>query len=110
MHRALLNCALRAVVVACLLGAVKAEAHDTWANGMTIPAWVKKACCGEDDVHRLNLDDVTQEADGWHIAGIEGPVREDHVFASQDEHVWGFWSPYLHRGENVYCLFVPLSF
>ncbi len=36
------------------LGVGAASAHDMWSNGDPVPSWVKKACCGPEDVHHLS--------------------------------------------------------
>jgi len=40
-----------AVSLYCLT--IPAAAHDKWANGVEVPSWVKRSCCGPEDVHRL---------------------------------------------------------
>jgi len=45
--------AKRLIVAAALAAAGPAGAHDFWANGEPVPAWVKSSCCGPQDVHRL---------------------------------------------------------
>jgi hypothetical protein len=34
----------------------RAYAHDQWANGDPVPAWVKRACCGPHDIHHLTRE------------------------------------------------------
>ena len=67
------------VRLACLLtvalGTQSASAHEKWANGEDVPAWVKRSCCGPDDVHHLTADQVHAMADGWHIAGYPYVVQ-----------------------------------
>ena len=84
-----------------------AHAHDVWADGSTIPPWVKSMCCGPADAHR---DDLIDRIDGkTYVRGLENPVDEEKIFDSQDGHVWAFYNPGVGRYATVYCLFVPPS-
>jgi hypothetical protein len=59
---------MRALIVVGLLSvALPASAHDLWANGTAVPDWVKKSCCGPEDVHHLTAQQVHAMADGWHV-------------------------------------------
>ena len=42
---------LAAVLV---FGAAPAVAHDQWAKRQSRPSWIKKACCGAADAHRIS--------------------------------------------------------
>jgi hypothetical protein len=33
-------------------------AHDYWFNGKKVPSWVKSACCGPTDAHRLAMSNI----------------------------------------------------
>ena len=92
-----------------MLFAERAAGHDQWANGSPVPSWVKAACCGPDEAHRLTLAQFHKVTTGWAIEGIANVVPDDRVFPSQDGWVWGFWSP---EGKDAFvqCLFVPESF
>ena len=55
-----------------------AHAHDVWADGSTIPPWVKSMCCGPADAHR---DDLIDRIDGkTYVRGLENPVDEEKIF------------------------------
>jgi hypothetical protein len=88
-----------------MLFAEQAAGHDQWANGSPVPSWVKAACCGPDEAHRLTISQVRKVK----IEGIANVVPDDRVFPSQDGWVWGFWSP---EGKDAFvqCLFIPESF
>jgi hypothetical protein len=95
-------------LLAGLLLAAPAQAHDTWADGRPIPQWVKMQCCGGNDAH-----DLTDEHIGWWpvqggymVEGFDTIVRKAQP--SQDGHAWAF---YYYRGADapIYCLFLPLD-
>lgn len=97
-----------ALLALCSLSARRACAHDVWADGSAIPAWIKSACCGEADAHLLAPDDYWIDKDGFHIRAINRVVDIDKVQPSQDGQVWAFYKvvgtiPY------VYCVFYPAS-
>lgn len=102
---------LRIVVFAALWTGDRASAHDTWANGDPIPAWVKAACCGPSDAHRLEPSQAHREGTSWVVDGLPG-VRwsEEKVFESQDGYVWAFYKTYDGGLTYTFCLFVPLSY
>jgi hypothetical protein len=87
-------------------------AHDTWASGEPVPAWVKRACCGPDDVHHLRKEQVRLEVDGWHVDGYPDVIPAGTEQPSPDGEYWIFYrtntradgSTYQTR---VYCFFVP---
>jgi hypothetical protein len=33
-------------------------AHDVWSDGTRVPAWVKRYCCGQEEVHRLSMRQI----------------------------------------------------
>jgi hypothetical protein len=103
MMRALIACAALALTYA----QAPALAHDFWANGEPVPAWVKKSCCGPEDVHHLRPDQVHLLADGYHIDGLDVVVPEAKALPSPDGTYWAFWNPLLKPKPLVYCLFVP---
>src|SRR4051794_10603916 len=41
------------------------RAHDLWADGSRIPAWVSNKCCGAADAHRLTFEQI-------HRVGVAG--------------------------------------
>lgn len=106
--QALLFLAMFAIVV---LGAHRAHAHDEWANGKPIPAWVKASCCGPADAHHLTPNMVhgpmsageayaLRPAWGAHpgdshlyyvVDGYGLPVRYSEALPSQDGDYWIFY-------------------
>jgi hypothetical protein len=107
---------LAALVVAVVLVALAfllalvfpAHAHDKWADGTAVPAWVKSACCGPNDVHmdpHLTRTDTGYIVDGH--AKHEVPFRS--VLPSADGHVCAFCNPLLGEDGYIYCLFIPMS-
>jgi hypothetical protein len=97
-------------VIACLLLAPSAQAHDQWANGDPIPAWVKAECCGPADAHQLSPDDVSLQDDGWHFRQVDTVVPRGKELLSQDGAIWAFWNPALGRDAPIYCFFAPMEF
>ena len=88
----------------------EASAHDQWADGSAIPAWVKSSCCGPADAHLLSPSDVSLQDDGWHIKGLGTIVRSERVLPSQDGQIWGFWNDADGPNAMVWCFFAPMSF
>lgn len=104
-----------AVVVAVLVALIfllamvfSARAHDKWADGTAVPAWVKSACCGPNDVH---MDPhLVRTATGYIVDGHDKhEVPYDKVLPSMDGHVWAFYNPTLGADGYIYCLFVPVG-
>jgi hypothetical protein len=110
MNAARILAALASCALTAALAAAPAAAHDQWADGSPVPAWVKSACCGPSDAHMLAFDDVSLEDDGWHIRGINTIVPRDRVLPSQDGQIWGFWNPALGPDVTIYCFFAPMEF
>ena len=89
-----------------------------------IPPWIKAACCGAQDAHRLRADQVYQDAKGdWHVEGYAAPIPNDQAHASQDAYYWAFYrDDYVCNGgtciqprtaqtqSGIYCFFVPMEF
>ena len=94
-------------VVALAIGLAPARAHDQWANGEPVPAWVKRACCGPSDVHHLRDDQVRIASDGYHVDGLGTAIPFAKSLPSPDGTYWGFWSPYMTENPTVYCFFTP---
>jgi hypothetical protein len=99
----------------------QARGHDQWANGTTVPSWVKAACCGPDDVHHLRPDQVhgpTLGADGelyYQVDGYDQPVLASTALPSQDGDYWIFYRDGVYDSgvkyqSGVYCFFVPMNF
>jgi hypothetical protein len=95
---------------AVLCGA--ARAHDVWADGKVVPAWVKDACCGPDDVHHLRPDQVHRVSDDYYMVdGYPNRIPTRNVQPSQDGDYWIFYRDYGGGAWSaVYCFFVPMGF
>lgn len=102
---------LRAALAGLALAgcAAPAQAHDFWANGEPVPAWVKAQCCGPADAHRLNPAAVHIRADGYHIDGLDTVVPMARALPSMDGQYWGFWSVNLEPDPIIFCFFAPLN-
>ena len=104
-----------------------------------IPDWIKSACCGPEDAHRLTMANV-QEVDGveaqrlrpistpaagsnyYIIDGYGQPIYSQSTsvnpggVSSQDQYVWAFYAEgrTLAGGDTsqsaIYCLFLPENF
>jgi hypothetical protein len=90
------------------------SAHDVWADGSTVPIWVKSACCGKDEAHLLRPNQVHKVEGGYRIDGYPLIVSETSVLPSQDENYWAFYQIYGIVGNklqvsNIRCFFVPLG-
>jgi hypothetical protein len=104
-----------AMVSAVLAGAVgcgPAEAHEVWANGEIVPAWVKDSCCGPADAHHLRPDQVHRISDDYYMVdGYRGPIPAKDALPSQDGDYWIFYREgESGRQSRVYCFFVPMDF
>ena len=99
-----------AILCAALALAASASAHDVWANGDPVPPWVKKSCCGPEDVHHLTPSQVHPMADGWHVDGYGDVLPYGKELPSQDGEYWIFYRT-LSNGQQsmVYCFFAPLN-
>lgn len=99
------------LAAALLFVAPAAHAHDRWADGEPVPAWVRAVCCGPTDVHHLRADQVELRSDGWHIEGYPDVVPESKAEPSPDGDYWVFYKqfPVSSGGgfSNIYCFFVP---
>jgi len=98
-----------------MLLAHHARAHDQWADGTAVPAWVKSACCGPNDAHMLDPSQVSQVQCGdnkqcWKVEGFPDLVPDDQALPSQDGHFWAFYHTYESYISSMYCFFVPMSF
>ena len=95
MKRSFLVCLLA-------LSAWGARAHDRWADGSAVPAWVKAQCCGPREVHhltsaqvhRLDAKDCWPGATRacWRIDGYPYPIPDDAALPSQDGDYWAFYA------------------
>jgi len=90
-----------------------ARAHDQWADGSEVPAWVKKACCGPEDVHHLRDDQVHLTADGYKVDGYPDLIPVSKALPSPDGTFWIFYKMSdTANGPSyspVYCFFSPFN-
>ena len=112
----LAKCAFSAIHL-CLTAAfvvviAPAVAHDLWSNGKPVPGWIKSACCGEADAHRLRPDQVRQNARGDYVVqGYHDPIAANFALPSADGDYWIFYRENLDGSRSaVFCFFVPLDF
>ena len=101
-HIALVGCALASISSSPM------RAHDQWADGSPIPAWVSQHCCGVADAHRLKVRQIHQVEGGWRVDGYSRIIPDAVVFPSQDENVWLFYDT-LDDGAQMapICFFIP---
>lgn len=110
MRKAPAAVGLLALAAVCLLArCAPAAAHDAWANGEPVPAWVKAYCCGPQDVHHLDARAVHIMADGYHIDGLDTVVPAERALPSPDGTYWAFWSPAAEPSPTIYCFFAPVN-
>ena len=85
-----------------------AAAHDQWADGGPVPAWVKAQCCGPSDAHHLTPEQVHVTPDGYRLDGYARVIREDRLMPSPDGSWWVFYRTYDDGTQStVYCFFGP---
>ena len=102
--------------LACLAMIGRSEAHPAWSNGMPIPDWIKAACCGPADAHRLTADQVHgpyEHLDGSRYYDVDGYRHQVNVAAipSEDGDYWIFYRTDPSGSQSgVYCFFVPMNF
>ena len=103
-----------AILALVLLAPSPSRAHETWGNGLPVPEWVSKACCGPADAHRLRPDQVRRVEDGYLIDGYPRKIYDSQVLPSEDGEFWAFYSEFVDTDgakgfTSVYCFFVPAS-
>lgn len=98
----------RRLIAALMLLASPAAAHDRWADGNAVPAWVKRHCCGVEDVHHLRPDQVVTTANGYLVDGVRTKIPFEQALPSEDGDYWVFYRNYPDGTQSiVYCFFVP---
>lgn len=100
--------ALALALAAPALGS--ARAHDTWSNGEPVPAWIKKYCCGPQDVHHYRRSEVKAAPEGWVLPDYPRPIHYNDPGnrISQDGDFWAFFRVYPNgQLSPLYCFFVP---
>lgn len=96
--------------VAALCFARPASPHDVWADGEPVPVWVKKACCGPDDVHHPRPDQVHLTASGWRVDGYPDLIPTGDALPSPDGEYWIFYRSFPNgQFSHVYCFFAPFQ-
>ena len=88
------------------------SAHRTWNNGLPVPDWVTRSCCGADDAHRLSPDQVHRVQDGYRIDGYPRVIFDAQVLPSEDGEYWAFYSKRRDADgveffSSVFCFFAP---
>ena len=95
---------------ALLLAAPAARAHDTWANGEPVPAWVKAECCTQAHAHHIPNSAVHVHADGYHVDGYPYVIPFAQARPSPDGSTWLFYTTYRAGTPDMpLCFFVPPS-
>lgn len=98
-----------ALATLLLLAPKMSQAHDAWATGEPVPAWVKSNCCGPKDVHHLAASSVHVMPDGYHIDGLKTVVPMSRALPSMDGDIWAFWNPDNEPEPMIWCFFYPLN-
>ena len=86
-----------------------ARGHDKWGNGEPVEPWVKKLCCGPEDVHKIPRTAITIGPDGYHIEGLVTVIPFSRVQPSPDGAYWGFWRNELEPDPPIFCFFAPAN-
>ncbi len=102
---------LRIAALAILVASRAAGAHDLWADGTPVPAWVKGACRGPADAHRLRPDQVHRTSDGsFTVEGYYRPIPARDALPSQDGDYWIFYKNNKGGSQTgVFCFFAPMA-
>ena len=98
-----------AFVLLAAFSAPPALAHDFWSNGEPVPAWVKKWCCGDNDVHRLQAGAVHILADGYHVDGLATVLPFSKAIPSPDGQYWAFFRDEEGPEAHVSCFYAPTN-
>ena len=77
-----------------------------------IPPWIRSACCGAEDAHRLRADQLYRVSDRvWRADGYSQEIPDAKVEPSQDGYAWVFYATYSDGSQgHPYCAFAPLAF
>ena|ERR1700733_6231677 len=121
-----------ALLIVMMTNLDRAQAHDQWADGSAIPAWVKSSCCGPADAHHLRPDQVYDMGDYYVVDGYREKIPKlihdkpnTSILPSQDGDYWIFYSETTAgkvcspeagcsgwqdaRQSGIFCFFVPMS-
>jgi hypothetical protein len=100
--------ALAIVGLASVGWSIPGAAHETWSDGTPVPSWVKRYCCGPEEVHRLSMRQIHRVEGGWRVDGYAHLIPDHRVLISQDEYVWVFYRTDADRSQSeVFCFFIP---
>jgi hypothetical protein len=87
------------------------HAHEHWNNGERIPAWVKTACCGPNDVHHLRPEQIRRNAAGDYVVDVyPWPIPARMALPSQDGDYWLFFYEDFGVYGRIRCFFAPALF
>lgn len=100
---------MRGWILAAVLAASPAAAHDKWSNGEDVPDWVKKWCCSKSDVHQVNPSAIHIMPDGYHVDGLSTVIPMSRAMPSPDGKYWIFFKEELLPDAPVYCMYAPLN-
>jgi hypothetical protein len=77
-----------------------------------IPDWIRAACCGPEDAHKLRADQIQRVSEWyWRADGYSRDIANGIVQPSQDENAWVFYATYSNGNQGpIYCAFVPMAF
>jgi hypothetical protein len=93
------------------LSPTDAHAHEQWRNGEQVPAWVKTACCGPNDVHHLRPEQIRRNAAGDYLVDIyPWPIPAGMASPSQDGEYWVFFYEDFGVYGRIRCFFAPALF
>ncbi len=100
------------LLVLVIFGASPSQAHQTWGNGLPVPEWVSRSCCGPADAHRLTPDQVRRVENGYVIQGYPNIIYDAQVLPSEDGEYWAFYAVFkdsdgVQAFTSVYCFFAP---
>jgi len=96
-----------AVFAAALVLPSTVRAHDTWANGDPVPAWVKAECCSQAHAHHVDDSAVHAGPDGYRIDGYKWIVPYTQALPSPDGSTWLFYATDQDGSQHTpYCFFV----
>lgn len=100
------NIAVTSIFV--VFGAAEVRAHEQWADGGQVPAWVKQQCCGSAEAHQLRPDQVHITPSGYKVDGYRELIPEKRLLPSPDGSWWVFYRNYSDGNQGpVRCFFGP---
>ena len=93
-------------LLAFIVIATPAAAHDRWWNGKEVDPATKRYCCGDNDVTHLTREDVKVVPGGYRLADTGEVVGQSRAQPSPDGEYWVFrWgSP-----KQTQCFFAPIQ-